>query len=132
MTASRHSYSRLVSLLLASLLLIVLCGPAMAQKDNAGAKADPPKAAVPLKGRLPAHFRTVVTDEQRQKIYAVQQEYDPRIRKLREQLKTLTAERNAKIDALLTPEQRKKIADLKAAAKEKRKQARKAKAADKP
>ena len=82
--------------------------------------------------RLPNYFRSVVTEKQRQKIYQIQNDYRPRIQELKEQLERLTEERNAKIDAVLTHEQRKKIARIKKAAKEKRRKAKEAKVASKP
>ncbi len=117
-----------VSLVAAAMLLGIAYSAARAKDPEGKATA---KTAVKqrkklrqLKGRLPDYFRTVVTEEQRQKIYAIQREYGPEIRKLKAQLKALTDDRNAKIDALLTPEQRKQIAELKKAAKAKRKKAR--------
>lgn len=77
------------------------------------------KAAKP-RGRLPSHFSGVVTDEQRGKIYAIQREFDPKIKELSLKLDALKKERDEKILALLSPEQRKKIDDLKAAAKQSR------------
>lgn len=77
------------------------------------------KAAKP-RGRLPSYFSGVVTDEQRGKIYAIQREFDPKIKELSLKLDALKKERDEKILALLSPEQRKKIDDLKAAAKQSR------------
>ncbi len=81
-----------------------------------------------LKGRLPPYFGAVVTPELREKIYAIQAEYDPKISELRKEIEALTNARDEKIYALLTPEQRKKIEELKAAARPpKKKQAAEAK-----
>jgi Spy/CpxP family protein refolding chaperone len=108
-------------------MLLGMTGPAAtAKKPQGRAGAKQQKKLKQFKGRLPNYYRTVVTDEQRQKIYAIQKQYAPEIRKLREQLKTLTDQRNAKIEALLTPEQREQVAALKNAAKEKRRKAKQA------
>jgi hypothetical protein len=74
--------------------------------------------------RLPANFGKVIDEKQREQIYAVQEEYGPKIEALKKQLDTLTKERDEKINALLTPEQIKKIEDLKAEAKAKRAKAK--------
>ena len=74
------------------------------------------KAAKP-RGRLPDYFSAVVTAEQREKIYAIQKDYDAKIDPLEGQIEALTKERNEKIKALLTPEQKRRVEDLKAAAK---------------
>lgn len=83
-------------------------------KKTKGAKATKPR------GRLPNYFSGVVTEEQRAKIYAIQGEFDPQIKELSLKLDALKKERDEKILALLTPEQKKKIDDLKAAAKQSR------------
>jgi hypothetical protein len=139
----RPRSSRPVSVFIVGMLLAAVCAvaiakdapPKSAQKANKKAAAEEPdraakeavKPPAPLpapKGRLPAHFTKVVTHQQRLQIYLIQAEYDPQIRELRDQLDALLDQRDAKIDAVLTPEQRKQIADLKAAAKEKRKKAK--------
>lgn len=90
--------------------------PASAEKRPSGRRTKGEKSAKP-RGRLPAYFSAVVTAELREKIYAVQAEYEPKISKLRQELDALTKDRDEKINALLSPEQKKKIEDLKAAAK---------------
>jgi len=124
----RWPWSIFTSILLSATLLGITCAAANVKDtenkapDQAAAREH--KKVKPVKGRLPAYFRTVVTDGQRQKIYVIESEYAPRIRELKEQLKAITDERNAKINAVLTPEQRNKIAQLKEAAKEKRRKAK--------
>jgi len=131
-TLSHHT----VALLVVAMLLGIASSAARAE-DSPGKTSDKTtsthrKTVKQLKGRLPAYFRTVVKDEQRQEIYAIQLEYDPQISKLREQLKALVDERNAKIDAVLTPEQRKKIADLKETARQRHRKAKEQAAEPKP
>jgi hypothetical protein len=82
-------------------------------KEAKGKKAKP-------KGRLPAYFSGVVTDEQRQKVYAIQKDFAAKIDPLRRQVESLTKERDEKIWALLTPEQKQKIDALKKDAKDAR------------
>lgn len=86
---------------------------------KAKAAAGERKAKAP-RGRLPAHYTQVVDEKQRETIYKIQQEYEPKIADLRAQLDKLTKERDGKVAAVLTPEQQKKVADLQAAAKAKR------------
>jgi Spy/CpxP family protein refolding chaperone len=81
------------------------------------AKAKEPKSPY---HRLPPYYGQVVTPEQRKQIYAIQDEYGPKIDALRKQLEALMAERDAKIAALLTEEQRKELARLQEEAKAKR------------
>jgi len=88
--------------------------PGKKAKEKAkGEKAKP-------RGRLPNYFSGVVNEEQREKIYAIQKEYEPKISQLRQELDSLTKARDEKINAVLTAEQKKKIDDLKAAAKQPR------------
>ena len=56
-------------------------------------------------GRLPMYFGSVVSETQREKIYAIQAKYAERIRQLQEQLDELKARRGTEIEAVLTPEQ---------------------------
>ena len=85
--------------------------------------------------RLPSYYKDVVSDEQRDKIYEIQDQYDPKIKELRRQLSALEKEQSDKIEAVLTPGQKEKIDAARAEAKAKRKAARnksKKTAADKP
>ncbi|MGQ9576219.1 MAG: hypothetical protein ACUVUC_12955 [Thermoguttaceae bacterium] len=70
--------------------------------------------------RLPNYYRQVVSPEQRDKILQIQKDYAPKIKALQDQLDALIKERNQKIEAVLTPQQRAKIEQLKAAAKKTR------------
>jgi len=103
--------------------------PAVAPAPAAAAPADsaapaaqtqPKKRAEP-RGRLPAYFGKVVNKAQREQIYGIQKEYDPKIDALEAELAKLRQERDAKIDALLTPEQKAQIEQLKSEAAAKRK-----------
>lgn len=98
--------------------------PAEAQSP---AKAEP-AAEKPFRGRLPAYYRQVVTEQQRQAIYRIQAEYAPKIAALRAQLEALIAEQDAKIRAVLSPEQLKRIEQL----REEAKKAREASSSDNP
>ncbi len=91
---------------------------------EAPAETPVPEEAKPKKrefrGRLPAYYGRVVDEKQREKIYAIQREYAPKIEDLKAQLAALTAERDEKVDAVLTPEQLETVEKLKAEAKAKR------------
>lgn len=93
---------------------------APAEGKPATAKVKGAKAGQ-FKGRLPPYFGAVVTPELRDKIYAIQAEYDPKISQLRKEIEALTKARDEKIYALLSPEQKKKIEELKAAARSSKK-----------
>ncbi len=85
--------------------------------------SDPSETAAPQKkfqGRLPAYYRTVVDQKQREAIYAIQKEYWTQIEALKAQLAALTKQRDEKITATLTPEQLKQVEAAVAAAKAKR------------
>jgi hypothetical protein len=91
---------------------------AKATKAEAPTKARKGKAKSPDQpsGRLPVYFSKVVDEKQKSAIYRLQKEYEPKIAAAKAQLEQLTKERDAKITALLTPEQQKKIEEAKAAA----------------
>ncbi|NLE37469.1 MAG: hypothetical protein GX621_05530 [Pirellulaceae bacterium] len=107
-----------------AVLLSVVCTFGTAQDVRRGANAwgGANQGAVPprkIKGRLPSHYGKVVTEEQRRTIYELQALYAPHIEKLQAQIDALTRQRDARIEAVLTPEQRKQIAELREAAKKK-------------
>ncbi|HEX5445025.1 MAG TPA: hypothetical protein VFW87_14400 [Pirellulales bacterium] len=88
-----------------------------AAKPAAGA---PAKARAKARGRLPAFYARVVSGDQREKIYAIQQSYEPKIADLQAQLKALTDKRDAEIEAVLTADQKTKVQQLATDAKAKR------------
>jgi hypothetical protein len=85
--------------------------------DQKARKASGAKKAA---SRLPTYYTKVIDKEQRAKILAIQDEYAAKIEAIQRQLKDLTKERDDKIAAVLTPEQQKKIDELKAAAQKAR------------
>jgi hypothetical protein len=74
------------------------------------------------KGRLPPYFADIVTDEQRQQIYALQEKYARTLTSLQEQIAKLEKQRDAEIEAVLDAEQKKelKLSRERAAAKRKK------------
>ncbi len=96
---------------------------------EAPAEAPVPEKSTPAKkrtfrGRLPAYYRQVVDEKQREKIYEIQREYAPKVDALRAQLAALIAERDEKVAAVLTPEQIEKVEQLRAEARAKRSSSR--------
>jgi hypothetical protein len=62
-----------------------------------------------FRGRLPAYYGEIVTEEQRQKIYAVQGKYEKSISALEDQLEAIKKKRDAEIFDVLNEEQKKKL-----------------------
>jgi hypothetical protein len=75
------------------------------------------------KGRLPAYFADIVTDEQRTAIYKIQESYKKQIDDLEAQLAAAREKEMTEIEALLDAEQKEKLkkAREEAAAKKKKK-----------
>jgi hypothetical protein len=78
---------------------------------------------------LPLYYKGLVTDDQKEQLYAIQDDYRPKLKALKDQLKALTAERDAKLDALLTTDQKAKVQAKREEAQAKRAEAQ-AKRAD--
>lgn len=78
-----------------------------AQAPNATAAEK--EALPPFRPRLPAYYGRVVDEKQRQKIYDIQRKYHPQIAELQRQLEKLIAQRDAEIEAVLTPQQKAEI-----------------------
>jgi Spy/CpxP family protein refolding chaperone len=76
------------------------------------------------RGRLPNHFGKLgITDEQRERIYGIQADYDGRIDALLAQIEELVADRDNEIDTVLTDGQRARLRELRAEARNKRESA---------
>jgi hypothetical protein len=69
--------------------------------------------------RLPKYYGDVLGDdtESREKVAKLYADYNKKMNKLREQLKAVATERDATLEAALTPTQRKKLAELREQAK---------------
>ncbi|MGH7192205.1 MAG: hypothetical protein ACREJM_01585 [Candidatus Saccharimonadales bacterium] len=106
-------------------LVSALAWAQQASEKKAGDAANPAagaaaKARAKPRGRLPAYYARVVSGDQRDKIYAIQQSYEPKIAELQAQLKALTDKRDAEMEAVLTADQKTKVQQLAADAKGKR------------
>ena len=77
------------------------------------------------KGRLPAYYKDVVTDEQRDQIYAIQAKYEKQLTDLQSQIDAVKAKQNEEIDALLSAEQKEKLATVREEADAKKKAGKK-------
>ncbi|MGH7134753.1 MAG: hypothetical protein ACREHD_03375 [Pirellulales bacterium] len=106
-------------------VLPLLFAVAFAQSDapKAGSKADTKAAKQRAKprGRLPAYYNQVIDGQQREKIYAIQQQHEPKINELKAELQALQDKLDAEVEGVLTPEQLAKVKELTEAAKQKRK-----------
>lgn len=89
-----------------------------ADTTKAAAKtAEPAKKAV---HRVPQYYGQLdLTDDQRAKIYSIQDSYKAQIDDLQAKLDALKAKEDAEIDGVLKPEQLKKLAEVRAAADKK-------------
>jgi hypothetical protein len=74
------------------------------------------------KGRLPQYYADIVTESQRQKIYAVQDKYAKQIADLVAQLAAVEKQRDTEIENLLSADQREQLTKARedAAAKKKK------------
>jgi hypothetical protein len=102
---------------------------AIAQTKTGAAKAKPAAAdgdddaPAKAKGRLPPYYKDIVDAKQKDKIYAIQADFNTKIDALEDQLKKLTNDRDAAVENVLTPEQKEKLKKAKeeGAAKKKKK-----------
>jgi len=83
------------------------------------------------KGKLPAYYADIVSQAQREQIYAIQAAHEKKIAALREQLDAAEKVRDDEIEAVLDAQQKAKLATARAeAAAKKAKAAAEKKAAD--
>ncbi len=104
-------------------ILTLLSGLALAAGFATQVAAQKAEAKKQRSARLPAHYAKVVTDEQRSDIYAIQEQFEPKLAKARAELKALVDERDAAIEKVLSAQQRKDVAKLRAEAAERRREA---------
>jgi Spy/CpxP family protein refolding chaperone len=87
------------------------------------------KSAEKSRGRLPAGYgRLDLKDDQKEKIYAIQANYQTRIDELEARLAALKQERDAEIEGVLTEEQKQKLAAADEEKKQKAAERKKSKA----
>lgn len=95
--------------LAAGALCLGLALPVLLGFQAAPARAKP-------RGRLPSYYARVVTPQQKEQVYSIQGQFEQKIDALEAQIVALERQREEAIRALLTPEQRKQIDELTAAA----------------
>lgn len=119
---TKSSISKFAMALLAFPLVLALLigGDGAFRSLNAQDKAEVKKKRAKPRGRLPAYYGQVVSPEQRKSIYAIQAKYASQIEDLQKQLTALKSEQNAEVEAVLTDEQKSKVAAAAAEAKAKR------------
>ncbi|GDY09923.1 hypothetical protein LBMAG52_34090 [Planctomycetia bacterium] len=111
----------------------------VAQESGKAAKVEKgegAKKAAKSGDRLPANYTKIgISEEQRKKIYEIQNSYDVQIAALQRQLADLRAKETAEVEAVLTPEQKKALQaandESKKKAAEKKKASEKEKGSDK-
>jgi translation initiation factor 2B subunit (eIF-2B alpha/beta/delta family) len=117
--------SNFARMITATLAATLLCGALFAAGDDKAAS----KTGKKNQRRLPAYYAQVISADQREQIYKIQEKFAPQIKELQDKLQAVRAQRDSALRAVLTPEQQKKLDALVAAAKEKRKQAKAAESA---
>ena len=100
--------------------VLALNGPLSIGQEKTKKSAKTEEAEAP-KGRLPPYFADVVSEEQREKIYAIQAKYSDQIKELNEQLAAVAKKQNDEIDAVLSAAQKAKIDEARAEAVAKKK-----------
>lgn len=100
-------------------LTVATWSPLTGQEKKTEAKAKVVKKEA--KGRLPAFYKNVVTEEQRAKIYEIQQKYASQIEDLQSQLESVRKKQTEEIEAVLSKEQLDKVTSLKSESDAKKK-----------
>jgi hypothetical protein len=116
---------RTISTRLASWIILVSLAVVLGAVEQSATAAEGPAPVKKILGRkgrrLPAHYAQVVDEQQREKIYKIQEEYQPKIDALQKQIDALKKERDDKISALLTADQKKQVEEAKTKIKATRK-----------
>src|SRR5262245_34698197 len=111
----RRVASSLTTVALAYLVLfagLALRQSAAQEVKSAAQTKSEAKKPTKARGRLPAFYNQVVDDEQRERIYTVQQKYADEIDRLEAQLNDLIDKRDAEVAAVLTEQQLEQVNQL--------------------
>lgn len=125
--------SRTTTTLAALLLIVAAAAPQFtsAQAPQAAGVQAAPKEKP--RGRLPNLYGKLgISEDQRDRIYTIQAEYDVQIDDLLTQLEDLRARRDRTVENVLTDGQKHRLHELRSEARREREQSAKEKAADKP
>jgi Spy/CpxP family protein refolding chaperone len=94
-----------------AILAVALLGATYQEKEKEKKGDETPPAKV--KGTLPQNFGKLgLSTEQKQKIYRLRAEYRGKIQELEQKIARLRAEQKEAEEAVLTPEQKKKLREL--------------------
>jgi hypothetical protein len=98
-------------------VLLLLAGNSLS--PAAGPASGEPASAKPARRKpLPTYYGKIgVSDEQREKLYAVQDLYEVKLERLRKELKETVQERDQKLELLLTQSQQARLKELRDEAK---------------
>jgi hypothetical protein len=94
-----------------TLLMVLSLELVYSQEPKGGTKKEEPMPK--LRGQLPQNFKKLgLRDDQIQMIYKIQADYKAKMEELDRQLKKLKSERDEAIQKVLTPEQLKRLREL--------------------
>jgi hypothetical protein len=115
---SKFSPVRNAVTLLTLAALSLSCFASAAPAQDPSASDQPAKVEVKSKfrGRLPAYFKSVVSESQRVEIYKIQESYQNEIEALQKKIKEMISKRQADVQEVLTDKQLGQVQELVAAA----------------
>jgi Spy/CpxP family protein refolding chaperone len=92
-------------------LALALLGAVYAQDKDKSTKDDKP--AVKVRGQLPPYYKKLgLRDDQIQKIYKIRADYKSKIDDLKKKMDQLKADEKESLEKVLTPEQQKRLREL--------------------
>jgi Spy/CpxP family protein refolding chaperone len=107
------------SALRCGLFTVLLTGSLLVAQDKKS-ETKPADGVKKSQNRLPQNYGKLnLAEDQRKKILDIQAGYDPKIDELNAQLEALKEKQRAEVEAVLTPDQLKQLATIKAEAKKK-------------
>jgi hypothetical protein len=103
------------------LLIVVALALIAGQVGNGRSELAGQEKEFVFKGRLPAYYADIVTDQQKAMIYTIQAKYQAKIAALNEELEAVAKQQSKEIEDVLTPEQKKMLKSAQEAGAAKRK-----------
>jgi hypothetical protein len=96
-----------------TVLALTLLGAAYLQDPKPGSKKSDDKEVPKLRGQLPAYYKKLgLRDDQVQKIYRIRADYKAKVEDLKRKMDRLKSEEKESLEKVLTPEQLKRLKEL--------------------
>ncbi len=99
--------------ILVGMLALAVFSGGLLLGDDPKKTADPKDPPIKVNHQLPQNYGKLgLSDDQKKKIYSIQDDYGPRIAALKKQIEDLTKDEHTKVHDVLTEDQKKRLKEI--------------------